>query len=177
MSGMNYSDFSNNLNNNPNYQNGRVTMYSNVNFSPYETYQGSLEPQKCFSDSVKRIHVATSLTESYFSRENVDLIQQELIKRIYNQTGYVISRQSDMNLQIIMRSIYLQYGKNLPCQIKEQIIELNEEVLKECIKIIIPNVEQTIGYRNDLAKLPALMNRAINVSSAGSKQLYDKIGF
>jgi hypothetical protein len=177
MSGMNYSDFANNLNNNPNYQNGRVTMYSNVNFSPYETYQGSLEPQKCFSDSIKRIHVETSLTESYFSRENADLIQQELLKRIYNQTGYVISRQSDMNLQIIMRSIYLQYGKNLPCQIKEQVIELNEEVLKECIKIIVPNIQQTIGYRNDLTKLPAVMNRAINVSSVGSKQLHDKIGF
>jgi hypothetical protein len=177
MSALNFSEFTNNLNNNQNYQNGRVTLYSGSNFSPYETYTGSLEPQKCFDDSVKRIHVSTPLTESFFSRENVDLIQQELIKRIYNQTGYVISRQSDMNLQIIMRSIYLQYGKNLPCQIKEQVIELNEEVLKECIKIVLPNIEQTIGYRKDLTKLPAPMTRAINVSNTGSKQLYDKVGF
>ena len=36
--------------------------------------------------------------------------------------------------------IYLQYGKNLPCQIKEQVLELNKEVIKECLKIIIPNI-------------------------------------
>jgi hypothetical protein len=76
-----------------------------------------------------------------------------------------------------MRSIYLQYGKNLPCQIKEQVIELNEEVLKECMRIVLPNIQQTIGYRNDLQKLPTVMNRAINVSSKGSKTLYDKVGF
>jgi hypothetical protein len=174
MSNLNFSNFTKKM---EEYANGRVILYSGSNFSPYETYQGSLEPQKCFTDSVKHIHVATSLTESYFSRENVDLIQQELIKRIYNQTGHVISRQSDMNLQIIMRSIYLQYGKNLPCQIKEQVIELNEEVFKECIRIIVPNIQQTIGYRNDLQKLPTVMNRSINVSSKGSKTLYDKVGF
>jgi hypothetical protein len=159
------------------YKNGRVILYAGDNFKPYETYQGSLEPQKCFTDSVSHIHTPTSLTQSYFSRENVDLVQNEIIKRIYNQTGYVISRQSDTNLQVIMRSIYLQYGKNLPCQIKEQVLELNEEVYKECLRIMIPNIQQTIGYRRDLNKLPVTMNRAINVSSKGTKTLYDKVGF
>jgi hypothetical protein len=76
-----------------------------------------------------------------------------------------------------MRSFYLQYGKNLPCQIKEQVLELNEEVYKECIKIIVPNIQQTIGYRRDLSQLPTTMTRAINVSSRGTKTLYDNIGF
>jgi len=105
------------------------------------------------------------------------LIQDEIIKQVFNQTRYVITRQSDMNLQIIMRSIYLQYGKNLPCQIKEQVLELNKEVIKECLKIIIPNIQQTIGYRNDINKLPVTMDRSLNVSVKGSKTLYDKVGF
>ena len=182
MSSLNYSDFSSNNNSAEftkkldQYENGRVVLYG-ANYSPYETYSGSLEPQKCFTDSIKRVHVSTSLTESFFSAENVNLIQQEIIKRVYTQTNHVISRQSDMNLQIIMRSTYLQYGKNLPCQIKEQVIELNEEVFKECLRIIVPNIEQTIGYRNDLVKLPQTMQRAINVSSKGTKTLYDKVGF
>ena len=171
---LNFSNFNKKV---EDYKNGRVILYNNQNYTPYETYVGSREPQKCFSDSVARIHQATSLTESYFSSENVELIQNELIKRIYDNYGYVISRQSDMNLQIIMRSIYLQYGKNLPCQIKEQVLELNEEVYKECIKIVVPNIQQTIGYRRDLAQLPTTMNRAINVSSRGTKTLYDNIGF
>jgi hypothetical protein len=142
-SNLNYSDFPSNAKafnkRLEEYKNGRVILYAGDNYKPYETYQGSSEPQKCFTDSVSHIHTATPLTQSYFSRENVDLVQNEIIKRIYNQIGYVISRQSDTNLQIIMRSIYLQYGKNLPCQIKEQVLELNEEVYKECLRIIIPN--------------------------------------
>jgi hypothetical protein len=171
---LNFSNFNSKL---EEYKNGRVILYNNQNYTPYETYVGSKEPQKCFNDSVTRIHQSTSLTESYFSSENVELIQNELIKRVYDNYGYVISRQSDMNLQIIMRSIYLQFGKNLPCQIKEQVLELNEEVYKECIKIIVPNIQQTIGYRRDLSQLPTTMNRAINVSSRGTKTLYDNIGF
>ena len=54
-----------------------------------------------------------------------------IIKRVYNQTNHVISRQSDMNLQIIMRSIYLQYGKNLPTGIPEQVQELNNSKIYE----------------------------------------------
>jgi hypothetical protein len=177
-SGLNFSSFSSNFSDKlEDYKNGRVILYSGENYSPYETYSGSKEPQKCFNDSIKHTHVATSLSESYFSKENVDYVQDEIIKRVYKQTGHVISRQSDMNLQIIMRSIYLQYGKNLPCQIKEQVLELDEEVIKEALKIIIPNIEQTIGYRKDISELPRTMNRPINVSSAGTKTLYDKIGF
>ncbi len=178
MSALNFSDFNQDLQKNLNdYRNGRVVVYSGTNYAPYESYVGSNQPQQCFNDSVKRIHVATSLTESFFSRENVDLIQNEIIKQVFNETKYVITRQSDMNLQIIMRSIYLQYGKNLPCQIKEQVIELNSEVVKECLRIIIPNIQQTIGYRNDINKLPVTMDRSLNVSVKGSKTLYDKLGF
>jgi hypothetical protein len=181
MSGLNYSNYVGNSSSFQKkfeeYKNGRVVLYTGDNYKPYETYSGSLSQQKCFDDSINHIHTATSLTEGYFSKENVDVIQNEIIKRVYNQSGYVISRQSDTNLQIIMRSIYLQYGKNLPCQIKEQIIELNEEVYKECLRIILPNIQQTIGYRNDLNKLPVTMNRSVNVSSKGSKTLYDRIGF
>jgi len=159
------------------YKNGRVVLYSGENYKPYETYSGSLTPQKCFNDGINHMHTATSLSEGFFSKENVDIIQNEIIKRVYNESNYVISRQSDINLQIIMRSVYLQYGKNLPCQIKEQIIELNEEVYNECLRIILPNIRQTIGFRNDLNKLPNALNRSVNVSSKGTKTLYDKIGF
>lgn len=174
VSRLSYSDFSSKL---EEYKNGRVILNDNKNYIPYESHVGSSQKQKCFGNSIRSIHQATSLSETFFSRENADIIHQEIIKRVYRQTGNVISRQSDTNLEIIMRSIYLQYGKNLPCQIKEQVIELNEEVIKECLKIIVPNIQQTIGYRRDLTQLPTTINRPINVSSKGTKMLHDKIGF
>jgi hypothetical protein len=176
MSGLNYSDVNFNQKY-ENYKNGRVILYQGQNFAPYESYVGSKQPQQCFSESINHLHTPTSLTEAYFSRENVDIIQNEIIKRVYNQTNYVISRQSDTNLQIIMRSIYLQYGKNLPCQIKEQVLELNQEVYKECLRIMVPNIQQTVRYRADIGRLPEPMDNPVNLSGKGSKTLSDKIGF
>ena len=39
-----------------------------------------------------------------------------------------------------MKSIYLQYSRNLSYDIKEQVIILNKYVVDECVSIIIPNV-------------------------------------
>uniref|UniRef100_A0A6C0E719 Minor capsid protein P8 central region domain-containing protein n=1 Tax=viral metagenome TaxID=1070528 RepID=A0A6C0E719_9ZZZZ len=159
------------------YKNGRIVLNDGQRYIPYETYTGSSQPQTNFNDTLKGIHQPTKVSNLFFSKENVDLIQQEIIKNVYQQMGEVISRQSDLNLQIIMKSYYLQYAKNLPCQIREQVNELNQMVIKECVKIIIPNIQQTIGYRRDLTKMPVTLDRPINMSQSGTKMLYDKIAF
>jgi hypothetical protein len=159
------------------YKNGRLILNDGQHYVPYETYTGSSQAQTNFNDTLKGIHQPTPVSNLFFSKENVDLIQQEIIKNVYQQLGEIISRQSDLNLQIIMKSYYLQYGKNMPCQIKEQVNELNQLVIKECVRIIIPNVQQTIGYRRDLTKMPTVLDRPINMSQSGTKMLYDKIAF
>jgi hypothetical protein len=159
------------------YKNGRVILNDGQHYVPYETYTGSSQPEINFNDTMKGLPQQTKVSILYFSKENVDLIQQEIIKNVYQQIGEVISRQSDLNLQIIMKSYYLQYGKNLSCQVKEQVNELNQMVIKECTRIIIPNIQQTIGYRRDLTKMPTTLDRPINLSQSGTKMLYDKIAF
>ena len=165
MSKLSYSDFSTKI---QEYKNGRVILNDGQHYLPYETYTGSNVPQTNFSGSMKGIQEESTVAKMFFSKENVDLIQQEIIKSVYQQIGQTISRQSDLHLQIIMRSIHLQYGKNLPCQIKEQTHELNRLVIKEALHIIIPNIQQTIGYRQELSKLPGALDRPLNVSSAGN---------
>ena len=49
-----------------------------------------------------------------------------------------------------MRSIYLQYGKNLPSNIKEQVATLDNYVITECVNIIVPNLLQYVGYIRDI---------------------------
>jgi len=175
MSQLSFSDFSNKI---QEYKNGRVILNDGQHYLPYETYTGSSKPsQQGFNGSVKGIYEESSVSSMYFSKENVDLVHQEIIKGVYQQSGQAISRQSDSNLQIIMRSLYLQYGKNLGCQIKEQVAELNSYVIKEAIRIILPNIQQSIGYRRDLNQLPGSIDRPVNLSSTGTKMLYDKIAF
>ena len=66
-----------------------------------------------------------SLNESFFSDENVEIIQNAIRYNVWLKTKNIIGNQSTTQLNIIMRSIYLQYSENLLNNIKEQIIRLN----------------------------------------------------
>ena len=70
-----------------------------------------------------------------------------------------------------MRSIYLQYSKNLPYNIKEQIKELNTMILDYCIPNILTEVEQYLSYKVNVSTLPKPMARPESLSSAGTKTL------
>jgi len=61
---------------------------------------------------------------------------------VKNRKGYDISAQSqsDNELLIIMRSMFLQHAKHLPESIDKQLSELNMKVLMD----IIPRVESNI---------------------------------
>lgn len=176
---MNYAPFDQSNPQDNNFQNGRVLVNPDENYQAFELYTNEKEPQKCFQDSLKGVHESTSVSQSYFSKENVELIHQKIIENVFLKSNrqYRIVRQSDQNLQIIMRSIYFQYAKNLPCRIKEQVIELNDIVIDECTNIIIPNLKMYVSYRDDLSKLPTTIERSKNMSSAGTKTLSSKIGF
>jgi hypothetical protein len=58
----------------------------------------------------------TSLSRAFFSPENTKIIQNGIRRDVYDRSGekrWVIDEQSADELQIVMRSIYLQYAKNL----------------------------------------------------------------
>ena len=123
--------------------------------------------------AVSNIQQKTLLSEMFFSEENINNLHNIIRYRIYNMTDnkHIISRQSDADLKIVMRSYYLQYSKHNPNEIKKQIQELNEMVLAYCIPQIYNELIQHIGYVNDIQQLPTPIPRALNLSSKGTKQL------
>ena len=62
---------------------------------------------------------------------------------------YIIDEQNNMELAILMRSIYLQHSKNLNCQFKKQIKELNDIVVDAIIPGLMSNIKQYITYLRD----------------------------
>ena len=69
------------------------------------------------------------------SQSNIDFLQDAMIEAIYKLTnGVRIAKQSEDELLIIMRGIYLQYSKNLDTHIDKQVYELNKKVLKYAVK-------------------------------------------
>jgi hypothetical protein len=116
----------------------------------------------------------TSLSQTFFGPENTRSIQNEVKKEVYNRSGdkkWVIDDQSADELQIVMRSIYLQYSKNQANNIPGQIKDLNDLVIEWCVPRILSEIGMYQYYLNDISKLPVPMSHPASQSSAGSKTL------
>ena len=161
-------------------QNGRV----NLNSTPSSTgapvpdaagfsYPTTTEANFA-SDMLRGNWDHNAISDTFFTRTNVDRIQKEIRKEVYRISGpkkYVIDNQDVDELKMIMRAIYLQYSKNNPSNIEGQIRELNEMVITWCVPRIMSEIEQYNYYLNDISHLPIPLEQPMNMSSAGTKSL------
>ena len=91
-------------------------------------------------------------------------------KIVYKETGHIIGRQSDEELLIIMRSIYLSDSKNLPYEITRQVAELNQKVIKYSVyDEILPKVKGYTTYLNDNFRTNVILPRERYISQKGSR--------
>ncbi len=159
------------------FQNGRVThtelekkgdMPLFVNDPSSKIIQNNFQEELLYG-----IQETSQLNQLFFSRKNLDLIQDMIRYRVYIKSNqkYTIGRQSNTEVQIVMRSIYLQQSTNLPTNIKEQIRYLNNLVADWCVEKIIPEVEQHIGYIRDISYYPNPIDLPKNMSQKGSRTL------
>jgi len=113
------------------------------------------------------------LNQAFFSQKNIKIVQNGLRHNVWKKTDkkYIIGEQSETELVVVMRSIFLQYAKNLPNDIAGQIEELNQMVIDDLTPSLISNVKQYYEYLEDKRKIPEPISRSINVSSKGSKTL------
>ena len=162
--------------------NGRV-IFDNVPGTSYNLYESNTNVNNSTNmnynnfnpnanqNMLRGVQTSNTLSSAFFSKRNVDFIQNKIIQKISECTGYRINRQSDTELQIIMRSIYLQYSKNLECNIKDQLSELNYKVLMFCIDRIKTEISQFIKYKDDVSKMPTPLVHPQNLSNKGEKSL------
>lgn len=149
--------------------NGRIFIAPDEHVKPYELYQNSTQQQHTDTSIISNIVVPNALSRTFFSNDNVERIQLQIIDTVYKTCQKQISKQSYQELQIIMKSMYLQYGRNLPYDIESQVLTLNKYVVDECVRIIVPNVLQYNKYLEDITSPIPIMPRSQNVSNKGYK--------
>jgi hypothetical protein len=116
----------------------------------------------------------TTLSRAFFSPENTKIIQNAIRKEVYDRSGdkhWVIDEQSADELQIVMRSLYLQYAKNLEFDMPGQIKELNRLVIEWCVPRIMSEVQMYQYYLKDISTLPTPLPQPMSMSSAGTKSV------
>ena len=150
--------------------NGRIG-FNNENFN-----KGSLftEDEMMFQNnkkSINSIYEENPLQIHFFCKKNIDTLQNLIKGNVYIQSNkrHIIANQDETNLKIIMKSIYLQFGKNLKDDVKHQIMDLNKLVLDYCVPNILSNIEMYLQYKKDITKLPVPINYPKYISDSGTR--------
>jgi hypothetical protein len=112
------------------------------------------------------------LSNLYFSKDNIEIIQNGIRKGVYDKSirKILIDKQDEDQIVTVMRSMYLQYSKNLDYNIPSQIQELNSYVLKYCINNIYTEAVAYLKYKQDSSNMHIPMDNPV-YSSKKNKSL------
>jgi hypothetical protein len=147
--------------------NGRINILGPI--GPQFQFADKIPVKQCIS---YREALTGQLNNSYlslafFSNENMVIIQNAIRKGVYDKSNkqFIIEPQNCNELKIIMRSIFLQYSKNLPVDITQQIITLNQLVTKFAIEQIYKEMISYIKYTQDASTMAVPISMPINTSN------------
>ncbi len=153
---------------------GRIDLNAdnatNVSRLPGFQYQ-TTGSQTAGHDGIRGNWEPNLLNQNFFSNANFQIVQNKIRYEVYQKTGKVIDPQSADDLFMIMRAMYLQYGKNLPTNIAEQIAELNDKVAEWSVPKIVAEIGMFDYYKRDIQTLPTPLMHPVSQSSAGTKTL------
>jgi len=124
------------------------------------------------STSVEGIVEETRLSNAYFSKCNIEILQKIIAYDVYKQTGKKIGKQSEHDLLIIMRSYFLQQANNVLINdedIKNEIRKLNIIVKNDATKRIISMIKQHDAYIKDINNIAEPIDRAESTNVKGKK--------
>ncbi|MEO0236658.1 MAG: hypothetical protein ABIN35_00300 [candidate division WOR-3 bacterium] len=131
-------------------------------------------PNDSYWDIMKTFQEKNPLLVFFFSKKNVDHLQNLIIQMVeYLSNGlYKISRQSDNELLVVMRSVYIKTPTNPLAtgeQFKRNVCLLNKTVLDWVVPRIMVNIQQYLGYVRDKSQDLRFLDRPENVSIVGTK--------
>lgn len=154
-------------NNDNNLYNGRVNIVTPNIENQFAMYDKIPVKVDAFQNALHGNIYNTPLSDAYFSKENIQILQNQIRFGVYNvsKQQHIIGEQDNDTLKIIMRSIFLQNSLNLKCDIKGQIKTLNQLVLNYCVPQIYKELQGYLKFKEDVSTLAIPIARPV-----GTKQ-------
>lgn len=121
------------------------------------------------AENINYRHEETPLNRVFFSEANMDVIQNRVIELVEQLGNVRISRQSDIDIKLIMRSYYLQYARNDPTEVSNELAELNDRVVNFAANRIMVEVKAYKFYRKDIMDFPEPIARSIDTKVYGTR--------
>lgn len=110
----------------------------------------------------------------YFSEENVRRIQKHIRNEVYRQSNGKFNLdvdQDELDLLLIMRTVFFENAKHIPTHVVRQVKELNKKTLEYLIPDVMTNIRQNLGYIRDITTPIKPLERPLNVNRGGRKTL------
>jgi hypothetical protein len=120
---------------------------------------------------IGHIHYASPLNTQFFSKANLDYLQQAIQDQVFIMSGHKhrIDRQNDDDLKLIMRSYYMTYGRNNPNTLEADMADLNARVIGFSSARIFSELDFYMFYREDVARFAPPIANPMNVHVHGSR--------
>jgi len=148
--------------------NGRVNIKSPNTSTLFQMYD-KIPANQCvtFRNATEGLWNETPLSQAFFSRENLQIIQNGIRAGVYQRSNgqYVIGPQDCDSLKIVMRSVFLQHSANQPFNIPQQIEELNKIVLNYCIQQVYSEAQGYMKYVDDVSTLVVPIAHPVQASN------------
>jgi len=109
------------------------------------------------------------LTDAFFSDFNREYLHRALMDAVKKETGYAIDRQNDGDLQALMRSVYVNMGRDPTTNVKAQLDALNAAVVFQAKQAVMTGVLQQVVYLRDISANPVPLPIPSNTSTYGNK--------
>lgn len=165
------------------YNSYRNSLITDVNAKQGKLFYERDNNNNYFKESLRGIHKGTLFSKMYYSRKNMNNLQNQIIYYVHKETGNVISKQSDNELLIVMRSAYLQHSKN-PIfgdlkkpeeldKLRQEINNLNQITIDYIVPDIVSQILQYKRYLVDITQNIVPMPRQVNPSIKGTKEFRD----
>ena len=155
------------MNNSQLISNGRVDILAPI--GPQFSFADKIPIKDCVTnrDALTGNWIDTPLSIAFFSIENIKILQNAIKKGVYEKSNkqFFIDEQNYEELQIIMRSIFLQNSKNLPSNITNQIVTLNNLIIEYAVNQVYNEAVSYIKYKRDASTMYNVLNHPSNTSN------------
>ena len=109
------------------------------------------------------------MSESFFSRFNIEYLHGAIVKNVSSKTGMNIDRQSDGDLQALMVRVYNHTIGDPYMQINSQVTRMNDLVVQEATKTIQTGILQQLSFMDYVTRNPVPLAMPVNTSTHGNK--------
>ena len=136
--------------------NGRVNIIAQPKTDDlFKLYDQTKVSKSSFRDALKGNKQDNLLSNTFFSKENIQIVQNGLRAGVYKMSGdtMVIGIQSEDSIRIIMQETYIEHAKNDGRSIADQIKELNSIIFNKHVPKLHGEAIGYIKYKEDVSTI------------------------